>query len=290
MEPTQSLERPPVGRHGDPCASCGGPLAQDQRYCLACGARRPGLPAMLSGPPTPPEPAPAPPPLPVAPAPARLRPDTALAAGVGCLLLALLVGVLIGRAGRDEAPAAAAPQVLTVGAAPAATPTAAAPAAFTSDWPDGKKGFTVQLQALPKDGTDAGAVAAAKQAAVSAGAADVGALDSDDFGSLDPGQYVVYSGQFADTKGAKGALAGLKAKFPGAKVVEVSADGGGTAKAPTSKEQKQGAKAIQDLQDASPEEYQKKSAKLPKQVTTPGKLPPKDNKPAGGGGDSESFE
>jgi hypothetical protein len=224
------------------------------------------------------------------------RPDTALAAGVACLLLALLIGVLIGRAGRDRVPAAAAPQVLTVGAAPTATPApggAAAPAAFTSDWPAGKKGFTVQLQALPKDGTDAAAVAAAEQAATGAGASAVGALDSDAFSSLDPGRYVIYSGQFAAKQAATDALAGLKAKFPGAQVIAVSSTGGaaaGAAKTPTTAAQKKSAKAIQDLQNASPQDYQKKSAKLPRQITTPGKLPPKDNKPAGGGGKSQSFE
>jgi hypothetical protein len=229
--------------------------------------------------------------------PAGRRPDAALAAGVACLLLALLVGVMIGRSGRETTRAGAPPQVVTV--AGAATPTVTpgdAPVSFTSDWPDGKKGFTVALRTLPKDGTEAAAVAAAKQAATAAGAPDVGALDSDDHGSLDPGEYVVFSGQFADRKAAKSALSGLKASFPDAKVVEVSSgaaggdSGSSQTKAPSAKQQAEGAKAIQDLQNASPEEYQKKSAKLPKQLTTPGKLPPKDNKPAGGGGNSETFE
>jgi hypothetical protein len=32
---------PVFGRNGEPCPSCGAPLAGDQRYCLHCGARRP---------------------------------------------------------------------------------------------------------------------------------------------------------------------------------------------------------------------------------------------------------
>lgn len=32
---------PVFGRDGEPCPSCGAPLAGDQRYCLHCGARRP---------------------------------------------------------------------------------------------------------------------------------------------------------------------------------------------------------------------------------------------------------
>ena len=55
----------------------------------------------------------------------------------------------------------------------------------------------MQLQTLPKDGTrrrgGAGGEVATRQ---SQGAPDVGALDSDDFSSLDPGNYVIYSGVF----------------------------------------------------------------------------------------------
>ena len=300
MESTQMLDRPPLGRHGEPCPACGAPMAQDQRYCLACGSRRAGLPAILSGPSeldpaaatatamqTEPELA----------APAGRRNDATLAAGVACLLLALLVGVLIGRSGREGTQAAAPPQVVTVaGAATPAPSTGTAPASFTSDWPEGKRGFTIALRTLPKDGTDTAAVAAAKQELTTAGAPDVGVLDSDAHGSLDPGEYVIFSGQFADRKAAKAALAGLAAKFPDARVVEVSsgaaaADAGSSqTEAPSAEQQAEGAKAIQDLENTSPEEYQKKSAKLPKQLTTPGKLPPKDDKPAGGGGDSQTFK
>jgi hypothetical protein len=293
---TETIERPAFAPAGEPCVQCGTPLARDQRYCLSCGARRAGLPAMLSADPHP-RPAtvavttttPAPPP---PESPWRL--DLGLIAGVGCLLLALLVGVLIGRSGHDESQRAAAPQVVTVGAAPTATATATAtaagsttaPVSFTSDWPAGKKGFTVQLQTLPKDGTDAAAVAAAKQAATGKGAADVGALDSDQFSSLDGGQYVVYSGQFADKKAASDALKDLRKDFPDAKLIEVS-DTDQAAASP--KKQAESSKAIDDLQNASGDDYSKKSAKLPDDIVTPGTPPPKDDKPAGGGSDVETF-
>ncbi len=126
-----------------------------------------------------------------------------------------------------------------------------------------------------------------------AGAPDVGAL-SDDHASLDPGSYVIYAGTFATRKDAADTLPQLKADFPDAKVIEVSsgasAAAGGKTKVPSAKQQAAGAEAIQDLDQASPQEYQKKSADLPDELTTPGKLPPKDDKPAGAGSDSETFE
>jgi hypothetical protein len=289
---TETIDRPTLAPAGEPCVECGTPLARDQRYCLTCGARRAGLSPMLAADPHP-RPvvvaAPAPPPAPPAEAPWRL--DLGLVAGVGCLLLALLVGVLIGRAGHSGTGQAAAPQVVTVGPAPTATATATgattAPVSFTSDWPAGKKGFTVQLQTLPKSGGDAAAVAAAKQAATGKGAKDVGALDSDQFSSLNGGNYVVYSGQFADKKAAQTALKDLKKDFPDAKVIEVS-DAGTTAAA-NPKKQAEDSQAINDLQNASGDDYSKKSAKLPDDIVTPGTPPPKDNKPAGGGSGVETF-
>jgi hypothetical protein len=217
MIPTETFDRATLGVHGEPCAQCRTPLARDQRYCLSCGARRAGLSPLLTGDPlaggavaAPGEIAP-PPVGPSPPAPEseprrrlpRLSSDATVLAGAACLLLALLVGALIGRAGRDTTPQrAAAPQVITVGgAAPAAataTPTAAATETATA---------TASATAAPAEG---------------------------------------------------------KAK--------------------------KDAKAIEDIQGASGEDYSKKSEKLPKTLTTPGKPPPKDNKPAGGGSDSETFK
>jgi hypothetical protein len=306
--PMEPVERAALGPQGEPCPQCGAPLARDQRYCLGCGARRAGVSAVLSAEPQRPgKPAPA----------ARVteidtlhaapdqpwRLDAGLLAGVGCLLLAMLVGVLIGRSGsRDGTQSSAAPPVAAVTAVATAAP--AAPASFTPDWPAGKRGFTVQLQALPKDGTDAAAVAAAKQAAGAKGAPDVGALDSDEYSTLDGGSYVVFSGQYADRKAAEQALKDRKGAFPDATVIEVSdaakakakaktgADAGTTkAKAPSAADQAAGAKAINDVNNASPDEYSKKSAQLPDQLATPGELPPKDTtKPAGGGSDTETFK
>lgn len=106
---------------GDQCASCGALLAADQRYCLECGQRHgdPRLPFMdavvlmdavkrqAQAPPPPPK-----------KKRSSISPNAALIAGVGTLLLALGIGVLIGRSGSHEvAQTAAAPQIIKVGGA-----------------------------------------------------------------------------------------------------------------------------------------------------------------------------
>lgn len=104
---------------GDQCPSCRALLAADQRYCLECGHRRgdPRLPFMdavvLMDAVQRPAQAPPPPPKKKR---SGISPNAALIAGVGTLLLALGIGVLIGRSGEHEvAQTAAAPQVITVG-------------------------------------------------------------------------------------------------------------------------------------------------------------------------------
>jgi uncharacterized OB-fold protein len=80
---------------GDRCAACGSRLAGDQRYCLECGERRgaarfsPRPTHATSVTTTTREPRRAP----------RLSGGTTLIAGVGTLLLAMGIGVLIGRTG-----------------------------------------------------------------------------------------------------------------------------------------------------------------------------------------------
>jgi hypothetical protein len=121
---------------GDHCANCAAPLAPDQRYCLECGERygEPRVPTMSGRPPLPPATSPA-------GAQGRSRAPrgagggTALIAGVGTLLLALGVGVLIGHsAGSDQQAKSAAPQIITVAgggavAGGAAVASSSAPAA-----------------------------------------------------------------------------------------------------------------------------------------------------------------
>lgn len=47
--------------------------------------------------------------------------------------------------------------------------------------------------------------------------------------------------------------------------------------------------ALQELENASPEDYQKQSEKLPKELSTGGKPPPKDDKAPAGGGEFEEI-
>ncbi len=286
---TSTLNPPELGPDGEPCAGCGMPLGADQRYCLECGQRRGGPPAFLSGPASPPPPAAVPP----QPWYAQVPGHPGLAAAA-VLLFALGLGVLIGSLGEDSAPAtqpvaAARPQVITVQTAGGAAPVAE----FTSDWPSGEDGYTVQVQELPKDGSDVAAVNAAKQAASGKGAAEVGALDSDEFSSLDGGNYVIYAGVFKSRKQAAKALKKLKGRFPEAKVVKVSAGGASSSDVFSGSKKKEatvGREALKDLQDSKGGDYNKKSAKLPDTTKLPGKAPKKDDKKPGGGSDDGAIE
>jgi hypothetical protein len=152
-------------------------------------------------------------------------------AGVGVLLLAMGVGVLIGRSGSSKP--SPAPQVITVASAPSSAGTAttsSSEASFSSDWPSGKSGYTVQLQTLPESGTAVSAVEGAKSAATAKGAKAVGALKSEEFSSLSAGSYVIYSGVYSKKAEAEKALSKAKKSFPGAKVVKVS-NGSGSSSA-----------------------------------------------------------
>jgi hypothetical protein len=296
----ETVNAPALGREGEPCARCGSPLAADQRYCLECGTRRADarlpfqdvLEDRIRR-----ENAPAPPGTALAggrfPRP-QVSPVYA-GAGVAALALALLLGILIGSAG-DDSPrqvAAAPPQVISVAAPASGQPVAEE---FTSDWPEGQDGYTVQLRTLPKDGTQVSAVQAAKSEAQSQGASDVGALDSDDFGSLDPGNYVIYAGIFDTRKQAKKQLSRLRGDFSGARIVHVAAGGSISGKGDKDalsgkkKEATVGKDQLKDLQKLSPEEYQKKAKKLPDTTKLPGKAPPKDDKKPGGGSEGDVIE
>jgi hypothetical protein len=138
-QPTVAME--PVNGT-EPCAHCGAPLARDQRYCLECGTPRTYLSGMLlerlrapaeqAQPGTPGQVAQAPPngvvPYGTAASSSAWSRNNVLTliAGIGVLLLAMGVGVLIGRSGGASAAATPAPQVITVGGAAGAASTGAA--------------------------------------------------------------------------------------------------------------------------------------------------------------------
>jgi hypothetical protein len=276
-------ETEPLSRHGDPCPDCGAPMAADQRYCLSCGARRGG------------------PRVPFAPA-ARvaLQPADRVPGGPGrewtplaaiglvaVIALILVAGVLIGRGG-DSGKS----QIVRIGGSgttggQATAGGTAKTAAFTSDWPSGKEGYTVELGVLKKDGTTPDQVSAAKDDASGKGAKKVGALDSDDYKSLPGGQYVIFSGVYGSKAAASKALGGLRGQFPHAKVVKVGSSAGGGQAASSGTGGKGEAKVskqqLQQLNSLSGDAYVKKSKKLPDTTGVAGKPPPKDNGTPGGG-------
>jgi hypothetical protein len=124
------------------CAQCSAPLAEDQRYCLQCGEPRPHVRGPLSAKPAtnkPPQAPLAPPGIPSPPGMPGARSgrnnSLALIAGVGVLLLAMGVGVLIGRAGAGSAKPPPA-QVISLGPTGGATsPTTTSPTTTTPETP-----------------------------------------------------------------------------------------------------------------------------------------------------------
>jgi hypothetical protein len=286
---------PPVGAP-ETCRRCGSPLAEDQRYCLECGERRtPASSVLLGGPPSP---ASAAPPASAPPAPPltagsrngggdRSNAVTVIA-GVGVLLLAMGVGVLIGRSGASKSSGSTPPQVITVSAPGGSTGSAGSSteaSTFSDDWPAGKTGYTVQLQTLAQSSTTTSEVQAAKSAASAKGAKAVGALKSEDFSSLTAGNYVIYAGIYGKQGEAQKALGGLKKHFSGASVIKVSSAGGAAAKATggsggssssrtpsapagTSTTTPATPKALEELHKTKGKSYEEKSKNLPDVVGT----------------------
>lgn len=146
MEFTPTAEHPALATvAGDQCSTCGAPLAQDQRYCVQCGQRRgqSSLPAR-----------------PVAAhvtTPGRTRRvpqwgvNSTLIAGVGTLLLAMGIGVLIGHSSGQPEPtrAASGVQVVTVGGGGAGV--ASTTAALTSGAKSTKKAKSTDKSASSAD-------------------------------------------------------------------------------------------------------------------------------------------
>ena len=135
--PTRELAAVPAAASGDRCNNCGAPLAHDQQYCVECGEPRGQSTLPRSEPVTE-----------VrttrvrassAPRPPRVSSGTTMVSFVGVLLLAIGLGVLIGRisnhSNTPKASAGAATQVISVeqpGAGSAAAPTTTTTAATPS--------------------------------------------------------------------------------------------------------------------------------------------------------------
>jgi SPOR domain len=316
MASTETLPPPVLGEQGEPCRSCGAPLAEDQRYCLNCGQRRAGqrvdYQSLLGGAANASDASDA-----ASPAPRRSSlAESPLAAvlGIAALGLMLLLGVLIGKGDSGGTSGQVPPPVVQVGGGSAAD-TASANAggstsqevadtgAISSDWPPGKSGYTVELGALPKAGTAPADVEAQKKQAEDKGAPDVGALDSDKYASLPGGKYVIYSGVYDSKAEAQKALSKVKNSFPTATVVKVSTSAGSgsgsagsgpttnsvtdlTSQAARDATQPVQAsdKALNDLNNKTGQAYEDAIKKLPDQISTQGdKAPLNPDKPTGGG-------
>lgn len=142
------------------CGACGASLAADQRYCVQCGQRRgaPRLPALdLPADQQPPQPG-------VRPmfGSPRFPPGASLVAVVGTLLLAMAIGVFIGRAGDDSSGKTATQVVSVIAPGLAATGASTAPAAATTTPAAGAAATASAAAAAAKK------VAAAKQAPAAA--------------------------------------------------------------------------------------------------------------------------
>jgi hypothetical protein len=303
--PTESIASPPPPvAAAEPCSACDAPLARDQRYCLECGERRmsvggglrrrapvaaaavpESLGAVSAAPASHPPDLRPPGAPPTAADDARRGNAVTVIAGVGVLLLAMGVGVLIGRSSGSSKPAvAAAPQVISVASAPVTGTASSAgeTATLTDDWPVGTSGYTVQLQSLPQAGTLLSAVEADKAAAAAKGAKQVGALKSEDFSSLKAGSYIVYSGVFHKRAEAIKAQAGLKQSFPGAAVIKVASAAAGASAGGSAAGSKSGAAAgagssesnpappsvVEDLHKSKGKSYEEKSKSLPDVIST----------------------
>jgi hypothetical protein len=108
---TKEVRPSVLGSIHEQCPACGAPMASDQRYCLECGERSgpARVPALDTARQHTDE---------TSAARSSQRPrtsvNTALIAGVGTLLLALGVGVLIGRSSNNSTAKTPPPQVVTV--------------------------------------------------------------------------------------------------------------------------------------------------------------------------------
>jgi hypothetical protein len=195
------------------CPRCGANLTPQQEWCLSCGA---DVSSTIASPPS-------------------WRGPVALVGGLLLVALIALVLALVELAGDAEqvsqqppaatpAPTAAAPAVT-----PTVTPESTTIPPATSDsgtpeiaeWPEGKQAWTVVLEAA---GTRAAAEARANELAGQG--IPVGILNSDDYGSLEPGRFVVFSGQYDSQRAADQALGDLSGQVEGAYVREVAPTAG----------------------------------------------------------------
>jgi hypothetical protein len=224
---------PPVaGAEGGECPRCGTPYEPYQEYCLECGLRLPvtrGLIPVLS---------------------TAWRRRLAWYPGdwiwpvlAALVIAALAAAIAILATTGDSSPGktqAATNESVPVGTGtgpgpttteptgtlPGTTPTETTPtepeppppppppsAETLIEWPAGQNGWTIVLASIPQSSGRAAAASAGRKA-ISAGLSDVGVLSSDEFSSLHPGFFVVFTGVYNSEKEARANLDGAKGSYP----------------------------------------------------------------------------
>ena len=204
------------------CPRCGSNLTTQQEWCLQCGA---DVSSTIAAPPS-------------------WRGPVALVAALLAVALAALILALVELAGDAEqvgpqsgTPAPTAAPTTTVVPTPESTTippatddgsTGTTPE--IADWPAGKDAWTIVLES---SSTREAAEARANELAGQGIA--VGILDSDEYSSLEPGRFVVFSGQYDTDRAAEQALQDLSGQVEGAYVRHVipSAPAGGATATPT---------------------------------------------------------
>jgi cell division septation protein DedD len=176
------------------CPRCGSALTPEQEWCLNCGSEV-GMTVV---------------------SPPSWRGPVLLVGSLLALALIALVLALVELAGDPEqvTPAAATPAPATTPApAPESTtvPPAATATPTVSEWPAGTTAWTIVLESsATREAADARAEELAGQGIA------VGVLDSNDFNSLEPNRFVVFSGQYDSRRAAAQARRDLSGQVAGA--------------------------------------------------------------------------
>jgi hypothetical protein len=262
-----------------PCAQCGAPLDERQRYCVVCGTsrRHPDDPVarwLASATSRRSRPASAP------TATGRGSDNRLIAVALALVPVAAAVGVLAGGNGGSSSDSRLLAALRARVAAPSAATAATAATAIASDF-SLDHGYVVELRVLPGAGTTSAAIDKAKRAAEAAGASHVGVINPADF-VLRPASdgYVIYAGEYRTRALADRALHKLRGRFPAAKVVHVTSAGGGATGAGTSTavatqrratpaQKRQGAQIVQQIQATKGKSYVQQQRKLPDTIVVP---------------------
>ena len=225
VETPQPPQQPPApGIQQRRCPRCGAALTGEQEWCLECGA---GVGATVAGPP-------------------GWRGPVALVSVLLGIALIALVLALVELAGDPEqvtpqqataptptAVATVTPDSTTITPEPGATiPPASDDGTGTTtpeiaDWPAGKDAWTIVLES---SSTEEAATARAQE--LIGQGIPVGLLNSDDYPSLEPGRWVVFSGQYDSQRAADQGLTDISDQVEGAYVRRVSPTAQGPAASP----------------------------------------------------------